>query len=89
MRAMTMVGICLLAGVIRSVPFVAKTDESIHPIMRGKFGRRMTLLARPQMLGSAPRVIVDECRAILDEEIFPQLLAALPWLDGSFKVGED
>jgi DNA-binding transcriptional LysR family regulator len=62
---------------------------SIHPITRGKFGRRMTLLARPQMLGSAPRVIVDECRAILEEEVFPQLLTHLPWLEGSFKVGED
>lgn len=27
------IGICLLACVIRSVPFVAKTDESIHPII--------------------------------------------------------
>lgn len=62
---------------------------SVHPIVRGKFGRRMTLLARPQMLGSAPRTIVDECRSILDEEVFPALLAELPWLDGALKVGED
>lgn len=27
------IGICLLAGVIRSVPFVASGDESIHPII--------------------------------------------------------
>ena len=67
----------------------AFSQLSIHPILRGKFGRRMTLLARQQTLGSAPRVIVDECRSILEEEVFPELLEELPWLEGSFKIGED
>jgi DNA-binding transcriptional LysR family regulator len=67
----------------------AFNELSIHPIVRGKFGRRMTLLARQQILGSAPRVLVDECRAILDEEVFPELLGHLPWLEGSMRVGDD
>jgi DNA-binding transcriptional LysR family regulator len=61
----------------------------VFPIVRGKFGRRMTLLARQQILGSAPRILVDECRAILTEEVFPELLAKLPWLEDSLRVGED
>ena len=61
----------------------------VHPIVRGTFGRRMTLLARQQTLGSAPRIITEECRAILREDVFPALLAELPWLEGSFRIGED
>jgi DNA-binding transcriptional LysR family regulator len=61
----------------------------VHPITRGKFGRRMTLLARQQIMGSAPRVLVDECRSILQDEVFPELLAQLPWLEGALRVGED
>jgi DNA-binding transcriptional LysR family regulator len=65
-------------------------DElSVYPILRGKFGRRMTLLARQQTLGSAPRVVYDECRSILEEEVFPELIARLPWLEGTLHVGED
>ena len=66
----------------------AFSELSIHPITRGRFGRRMTLIARQQLLGSAPRVIVDECRDILASEVFPALVAELPWLDGAFRVGE-
>lgn len=61
----------------------------VHPIVRGKFGRRMTLLARQHTLGSAPRIIAEDCRAILSEEVFPELVAELPWLDGLMQVGED
>ena len=62
---------------------------SIHPIVRGKFGRRMTLLARPQVLGSAPRILAEECRGILQDDVFPALHAHLPWLEGSFRIGDD
>lgn len=62
---------------------------NVVPIERGRFGRRMTLLARPQVLGSAPRILVEECRAILAEEVFPELLAELPWLEDSLRIGED
>lgn len=62
---------------------------SVHRLERGKFGRRMTLLARQNMLGSAPRVIAAECRAILEEEVFPPLIAELPWLEGMLRIGED
>jgi DNA-binding transcriptional LysR family regulator len=61
----------------------------VYPIVRGKFGRRMTLLARQQVLGNAPRILVDECRAILQEEVFPDLITKLPWLEDSLRVGED
>lgn len=61
----------------------------VHPIVRGTFGRRMTLLARQQTLGSAPRIITEECRAILREDVFPALMTELPWLEGSLRVGED
>jgi len=62
---------------------------SVHPIVRGTFGRRMTVLARQQTLGSAPRAITEECRAILRDEVFPELIAELPWLEGSLRIGED
>lgn len=62
---------------------------AIKPIGRGKFGRRMTMIARPQILGSAPRALADECRAILAEEIFPDLVGKLPWLKDGLVLGED
>lgn len=65
------------------------SELNIRPIARGSFGRRMTLVARQQILGSAPRVMVNESRAILEEEVFPQIVRELPWLDGSLKVGTD
>jgi hypothetical protein len=49
----------------------------------------MTLLARPNMMGSAPRVLAEECRSILQEEVFPALHVHLPWLEGSFRIGDD
>jgi DNA-binding transcriptional LysR family regulator len=67
----------------------AFSELSIQPIVRGKFGRRMTLVARQQVLGSATRTLADECRAILREEVFPELLRELPWLDGGLRIGED
>lgn len=60
----------------------------VVPITRGKFGRRMTLLARRQLLGSAPRLVADECRAILTEEVFPELVERLPWLADQLLIGE-
>lgn len=62
---------------------------SIKPITRGKFGRRMSLVARQQILGTAPRTVVDECRAILSEEVFPDLTQKLPWLESALVLGED
>jgi DNA-binding transcriptional LysR family regulator len=65
------------------------SELDVRPITRGKFGRRMTLVARQQILGSAPRVLAEECRAILAEEVFPAVLAETPWLDGELQVGKD
>jgi DNA-binding transcriptional LysR family regulator len=62
---------------------------SVQPIVRGKFGRRMTMVARKQILGSAPRTLVEECRAILTEEVFPDLVGKLPWLEDLLHIGED
>jgi DNA-binding transcriptional LysR family regulator len=62
---------------------------SVQPIMRGKFGRRMTMVARKQILGSAPRTLVEECRLILTEEVFPDLVGKLPWLEDLLHIGED
>lgn len=62
---------------------------TVQPIVRGKFGRRMTMVARQQVLGSAPRIVVEECRAILSEEVFPELVAKLPWLEDQLLIGED
>ena len=62
---------------------------SVQPIVRGKFGRRMTMVARKQILGTAPRVLVEECRAILTDEVFPDLIAKLPWLEELLHIGED
>jgi DNA-binding transcriptional LysR family regulator len=70
------------------VPSIFK-EVSVQPIIRGKFGRRMTLVARQQILGNAPRILVDECRSILNEEVFPDLLRELPWLEGSLRAGDD
>jgi DNA-binding transcriptional LysR family regulator len=64
-------------------------EVSIQPIVRGKFGRRMTMVAREQILGNAPRVLVEECRAILAEEVFPDLIEKLPWLADLLVLGED
>lgn len=61
----------------------------VRPIVRGRFSRRMALVARNQILGSAPRTLVEECRAILREEVFPELIAKIPWLDGELRIGED
>ncbi len=62
---------------------------SVQPILRGKFGRRMTMVARKQILGAAPRTLVEECRAILAEEVIPDLVGKLPWLEGLIALGED
>lgn len=62
---------------------------TVKPIVRGKFGRRMTLAAREQILGNAPRIIVEECRSILSEEVFPLLIKELPWLEDSLLLGEN
>lgn len=62
---------------------------SVQPVARGKFGRRMTLVARQQILGSAPRKLADECRSILAEEVFPELIEELPWLEDTLRLGED
>jgi DNA-binding transcriptional LysR family regulator len=61
---------------------------SVQPIVRGRFGRRMTMVARKNVLGSAPRTLVEECRAILAEEIFPDLASKLPWLADHLQIGE-
>lgn len=63
-------------------------ELTVQPIVRGRFGRRMTMVARQQVLGNAPRVLVDECRAILTEEVFPDLIAKLPWLEEHLHIGE-
>ncbi|MDE2435246.1 MAG: LysR family transcriptional regulator [Sphingomonadales bacterium] len=62
---------------------------AVYPIARGKFGRRMTLLARQHALGSAPRIVTEECRDILSQDVFPALLGRMPWLEDSLRVGED
>jgi DNA-binding transcriptional LysR family regulator len=62
---------------------------SIRPITRGKFGRRMTMVVRENVLGAAPRLLVEECRAILAEEVFPSLTEKLGWLADSLVLGDD
>ena len=49
----------------------------------------MTMVARKQMLGTAPRTLVEECRSILAQEVIPDLVAELPWLDGLIALGDD
>ncbi|WFL77328.1 LysR family transcriptional regulator [Altererythrobacter arenosus] len=61
----------------------------VKPISRGSFFRRMTLIARDGMLGPATRNITQECRDILEREVFPELFADLPWLESLMSVGED
>jgi DNA-binding transcriptional LysR family regulator len=60
----------------------------VCPIARGSFGRRMTLISRADALGATPAIVAAECRAILRDEVFPQLTAAVPWLDGTLTLGE-
>ena len=60
----------------------------VCPIARGSFGRRMTLISRADALGGTPAIVAAECRAILRDEVFPQLTAAVPWLDGTLTLGE-
>jgi DNA-binding transcriptional LysR family regulator len=62
---------------------------TVVPILRGSFGRRMTMIARQDIFGSAPRVVTNECRAILNEEVSPDLIGHLPWLEGTMRTGED
>ncbi len=63
-------------------------EVQVHPIVRGAFGRRMTMIARADALGATPLVVATEARAVLREEVFPDLIAALPWLDGLLSLGE-
>lgn len=66
----------------------ALMDEvEIRPIGRGSFGRRMTLIARNGVLGSAPEAVTNECRAILSEEVVPEVIARCAWLSESMHVG--
>ena len=65
-------------------------DElEVRPIRRGSFSRRMTLVARQNVLGTATRTLAQECRAILSEEIFPTLFGKLPWLEQHVMLGDD
>ena len=64
-------------------------ELTVQPIVRGKFGRRMTMVAREQILGSAPRTLVEECRLILKDEVFPDIVAKLPWLEELLTLGDD
>ena len=48
----------------------------------------MTLISRADALGATPAIVAAECRAILRDEVFPQLTAAVPWLDGALTLGE-
>lgn len=65
-------------------------DEiTVMPITRGAYGRRMTLIARQGSLGAAPEVVTSECRAILNEEVFPKITEKLPWLATSLHAGDD
>lgn len=62
---------------------------NVMPITRGQFGRRMTMIIRRGALGSAPQVITSACRGILKSEVFPQILAKVPWLEEHLQVGRD
>ena len=53
----------------------------IAPIKRGGFYRHISLVARQNNLGEVPGVLAEECRAILQEEILPELIVRVPWLD--------
>lgn len=61
----------------------------VEPIGRGSFFRRMTLVARDGLIGSAARQVADECRDILAQEAYPTLVKRLPWLEGMMSFGED
>lgn len=59
----------------------------VRPIDRGAFGRRMTLIARAGMLGSAPEIFTKECRAVLSEEVIPEITEKIGWLSETLQVG--
>ena len=61
----------------------------VKPISRGAFHRRMVLIAREGMLGDAARRVTRECREILAGEVYPELIAAHPWLTETLTVGDD
>ncbi len=61
---------------------------TVKPIQRGSFARRMTMVSREGALGSIPRAVAEEFRAIMRDEIFPELIGHLPWLKGSLRVGD-
>lgn len=61
----------------------------IVPITRGAFGRRMILIAREGSLGTAPEIVTNECRAILEEEVIPTITGKLPWLATTLLAGAD
>ncbi|WP_299193645.1 LysR family transcriptional regulator [uncultured Erythrobacter sp.] len=63
-------------------------DLIVRPISRGSFYRRMSLVAREGMLGSATKMVTDECRAILADDVIPTLVGRLPWLEELMSVGE-
>lgn len=65
------------------------SELNIRPITRGSFARRMTVVARQQILGAAPRILANECRVILEEEVFPEIIRELPWLEDNLKIGTD
>lgn len=64
-------------------------DLIVKPISRGSFYRRMSLVAREGMLGSATKTVTEECRAILADDVIPSLVKRLPWLEELMAVGEE
>lgn len=62
-------------------------EVEVRPIGRGSFGRRMTLIAREGLLGSVPKIVTNECRAILSEEIIPAIVEKFGWLEETLHTG--
>jgi DNA-binding transcriptional LysR family regulator len=53
----------------------------VMQLANGANARHLTMLCRPNELGDVPDKVAAICRSIYDDEIIPQLIQIVPWLE--------
>ena len=53
----------------------------VEPMTRGRFARRVAVVARSGELGDLPTLTATLARDVLRTQTFPPLIAALPWVE--------
>lgn len=60
----------------------------VHPIKRGRFSRKFTLVTRAGGMEKTAEVVAKKSQKILREQLFPDLFKQLPWLEQTILWGE-